>query len=151
MQKLVVGARAPGFSLPTESGEAVTLAQALGNGPVVLIFKPMDHKPGCTAPLSNVRNHSAPNAEAGITVYGVNNGGAASHQRFIVKHGLTAPLLVDKGLRVSAEYDAVVSVGLIRFINRTVVGVARDGTIAFYKRGTPSTDEIIGALTPAAA
>lgn len=151
MPKLNVGDRAPDFSLPSEKGENVSLPESLERGPVVLIFYPMDETPGCTAQLCSVRNDATRYAEAGITVYGVNNGGAASHQRFIVKHGLTAPLLVDKGLRVSAEYDAVVSVGLIRFINRTVVGVARDGTIAFYKRGTPSTDEIIGALTPAAA
>jgi peroxiredoxin Q/BCP len=151
MDKLGVGARAPDFSLPADSGETITLSQALGHGPVVLIFYPMDNTPGCTAQLCAVRNDAARYAEAGITVYGVNNGGAASHQRFIEKHGLTAPLLVDSGLAVSAEYDAVLSIGLIRFIKRTVVGVARDGTIAFYKRGTPSTDEIIGALAPAAA
>ena len=55
-------------------------------------------------------------------------------------------ILLERGLSVAAAYDAVISLGLIRFINRTVVGIARDGTIAFYKRGTPSTDEIIGAL-----
>ncbi len=151
MGNLRVGDRAPDFSLPTESGEMVTLREALGRGPVVLIFYPMDNTPGCTAQLCTVRNDAARYAAAGIAVYGVNNGGAASHQRFIAKHGLTAPLLVDSGLGVSAAYDAVTSVGLIRFINRTVVGVERDGTIAFYKRGTPSTDEIIGAFAPAAA
>jgi peroxiredoxin Q/BCP len=146
---LSTGDRAPDFSLPTEKGETVTLAEALVRGPVVLIFYPMDNTPGCTTQLCNVRNDATRYAEAGITVYGVNNGGAASHQRFIEKHNLTAPLLVDSGLRVSAAYDAVTSIGLIRFINRTVVGITRDGTIAFYKRGTPSTGDIIAALAPA--
>jgi peroxiredoxin Q/BCP len=77
----------------------------------------------------------------------VNNGGAASHQRFAEKHNLRAPLLVDESLRVAAAYDATVSLGLLKFINRTVVGIGRDGTIVFYKRGTPATDEILGALT----
>jgi peroxiredoxin Q/BCP len=146
MPKLNVGDRAPDFSLPSEKGENVSLPESLERGPVVLIFYPMDETPGCTAQLCSVRNDATRYAEAGIAVYGLNNGGAASHQRFIEKHNLTAPLLVDSGLSVAAAYDAVISLGLIRFINRTVVGIARDGTIAFYKRGTPSTDEIIGAL-----
>jgi peroxiredoxin Q/BCP len=145
MPKLSVGDRAPDFTLQTEKGETVKLSEALGRGPVVLIFYPMDNTPGCTAQLCSVRNDAARYAEAGIAVYGVNNGGAASHQRFIEKHNLTAPL-VDSGLRVASAYDAAISMGLIKFINRTVVGIARDGTIAFYKRGTPSTDEILGAL-----
>jgi peroxiredoxin Q/BCP len=146
MAKLNVGDRAPDFSLQTEKGETVTLTGALGRGPVVLIFYPMDNTPGCTTQLCSVRNDAARYAEAGVAVYGVNNGGAASHQRFIEKHNLTAPLLVDTGLRVATAYDAVTSLGLIKFVNRTVVGIAPDGTIAFYKRGTPSTDEILGAF-----
>jgi peroxiredoxin Q/BCP len=94
-----------------------------------------------------VRNDAPRYTEAGVSVYGVNNGGAASHQRFIEKHNLTAPLLVDPSLRVASAYDAVTSLGLLKFINRTVAGIGSDGTIAFYKRGTPSTDEILGALT----
>ena len=147
MAKLSVGDQAPEFTLKTEKGEPVTLAGSLAKGPVVLIFYPMDNTPGCTAQLCSARNDAPRYAEAGISVYGVNNGGAASHQRFSEKHNLQAPLLVDDSLKVAAAYDAVISLGLVRFINRTVVGVARDGTIAFYKRGTPSSDEILASFT----
>jgi len=34
----------------------------------------------------------------------------------------------------------------IKISNRTVVGIATDGTIAYYKRGMPPTSEIIAAL-----
>jgi thioredoxin-dependent peroxiredoxin len=147
MAKVSIGDKAPDFSLKTEKGETVTLAGSLANGPVVLIFYPMDNTPGCTAQLCSARNDAPRYAEAGVSVYGVNNGGAASHQRFAEKHNLRAPLLVDDGLRVAAAYDATLSLGLLRFINRTVVGIDRGGTIVFYKRGTPSTDEILDALT----
>jgi peroxiredoxin Q/BCP len=151
MARVNVGDRAPDFSLQTEKGETVSLSSALANGPVVLIFYPMDQTPGCTAQLCAVRNDAARYADAGVTVYGVNNGSGSSHQKFIDKHNLTAPLLVDSGLKVAASYDAVLSLGLVRVINRTVVGIGRDGTIVFYKRGTPSTDDILSATAAAKA
>jgi len=132
MAKINVGDPAPDFSLQTEKGETVSLEEARKKGPVVLIFYPMDNTPGCTAQLCAVRNDAPRYTEAGVS---------------IEKHNLTAPLLVDPSLRVASAYDAVTSLGLLKFINRTVAGIGSDGTIAFYKRGTPSTDEILGALT----
>jgi peroxiredoxin Q/BCP len=151
MARLTVGDAAPPFSLTNEKGENVTLAGVLANGPVVLIFYPMDQTPGCTAQLCAVRNDASRYAEAGVQVFGVNGGDAVSHQRFAARYNLTAPLLVDKGLATAAAYDAVYNLGLIRVINRTVVGIGRDGKIAFFKRGSPSTDEILGAVGKATA
>jgi len=151
MAKLSPGDRAPEFTLATETGATVELRAALATGPVVLIFYPMDNTPGCTAQLCAVRDDSAQYAAAGIAVYGVNGGDAGSHQKFIAKHNLTAPLLIDKGLQVASDYDAVLGLGPLKLINRTVVGIARDGTIAFYKRGTPKTEEILAALGAARA
>jgi hypothetical protein len=36
--------------------------------------------------------------------------------------------------------------GFLRFIDRTVVGIAEDGTVAYYRRGMPATDEILAAF-----
>lgn len=141
-----MGGRAPDFSLATESGETVVLAEARSRGPVVLIFYPMDQTPGCTAQLCAARDDAAQYTAAGASVFGVNGGRAASHKKFVEKHGLTMPLLVDEGLAVAAAYDAVLGVGPLKVINRTVVGIAPDGTIAFYKRGMPKTDEILAAV-----
>lgn len=98
--------------------------------------------------LSAVRDDRARYEDAGVSVFGVNNGGADSHRSFVEKHGLTAPLLVDKHFEVAAKYDAVMNIGLLKLIRRTVVGIDRGGKIAFYERGTPSTDEIIAAVAP---
>jgi peroxiredoxin Q/BCP len=151
MAKLNVGDAAPPFSLTTEKGEPVVLETALASGPVVLIFYPMDQTPGCTAQLCAVRDDAARYAEAGVTVYGVNGGDAISHQKFVARYNLTAPLLVDKGLATASAYDAVINLGLVRIINRTVVGIGRDGKIAFYKRGSPATDDILSAVGSATA
>ena len=146
-----VGDTAPDFTLDAASGERVTLSDALQRGPVVLIFYPMDATPGCKAQLCAVRDDSMRYAGAGITVYGINNGSAASHEKFSRTNGFTAPLLVDKDLGVAGAYGAVMGFGPLRLINRTVVGITPEGKIQFYKRGTPTTEEILTALeTPAA-
>jgi peroxiredoxin Q/BCP len=151
MAKLAVGDAAPDFTLRTEKGDEAHLAGALTHGPVVLIFYPMDNTPGCTAQLCAVRDDAARYADAGVTVWGVNNGSAQSHQGFIAKHGFSAPLLIDADFEVAKQYDAVLGLGPLRLVNRTVVGVGRDGKIAFYKRGSPSTDEILAAVGPSPA
>ncbi len=146
MAKLGAGDIAPDFTLRTEKGDVVQLSEALSRGPVVLIFYPMHNTPGCTAQLGTVRDDAARYAGAGVTVWGVNNGSAQSHQGFIAKCGLSAPLLVDADFEVAKSYDAILGLGPLRFVNRTVVGIGRDGKIAFYKRGSPSTDAILAAL-----
>jgi peroxiredoxin len=57
-------------------------------------------------------------------------------------------LLVDADLAVARAYGA--KLGPLPLINRTVVGIAQDGTIAFYKRGSPPTAEILAGLGKAA-
>jgi peroxiredoxin Q/BCP len=148
MPDLKPGDAAPEFNLPDAAGLRVRLSEELRHGPVVLIFYPMDQTPGCTAQLCTVRDDALLYAGAGVRVFGVNNGNAASHARFSAKHKLNAPLLVDADLIVARAYGA--KLGPLPLINRTVVGIARDGTIAFYKRGSPTTAEILAGLGKAA-
>jgi peroxiredoxin Q/BCP len=144
MADLKPGDPAPDFTLPDASGASVHLRDELQHGPVVLIFYPMDATPGCTAQLCAVRDDSALYANVGVRVYGVNNGDEGSHKRFSAKHGFTAPLLVDRDLAVAKAYGA--KLGPLPLINRTVVGIAPDGTVAYYKRGSPATTEILAGL-----
>ena len=85
-------------------------------------------------------------ADKGVVVFGVNGGSARSHARFRRWFHLTTPLLVDKGLRVAQQYDAVGKIGPFRFTRRTVVAIDLQGRIVLYTRDVPSTDEILGAL-----
>src|SRR5918993_1522408 len=50
-----VGARAPDFTLPSQSGERVRLGDFLGK-PVVLFFYPKDDTPGCTKEVCAFRD-----------------------------------------------------------------------------------------------
>jgi peroxiredoxin Q/BCP len=141
-----VGDRAPDFTLASADGTPVSLHAFRGKSNVVLIFYPKDQTPGCTAQLCAARDDAGVYAAAGAAVFGVNGDDAASHARFIAKHGLTMPLLIDPGLAVAKTYDAVIGIGPLKIVNRTVVGIDRNGVIAFYQRGSPKTADILAAL-----
>ena len=143
---LEVGDEAPGFALEDESGNSVRLADFRGKSAVVLMFYPADETPGCTKQLCAARDDYDRYQQAGIEVFGVNPGSAKAHKKFVEKHGLRTPLLLDRGSNVSKAYGALFPIPLINVINRTVVGIDRDGRVRFYERGMPSTDKILGAM-----
>jgi peroxiredoxin Q/BCP len=143
---MTIGDPAPEFTLASSDGRTVSLSAFRGTSPVVLIFYPKDQTPGCTAQLCAARDDAAEYAAAGAAVFGVNGDSAASHEKFIAKHALSMPLLIDPGLAVAKAYDAVIGIGPLKIVNRTVVGIDRDGKVAFYQRGTPKTAAILAAL-----
>jgi peroxiredoxin Q/BCP len=143
---LSVGSIAPDFTLRSSDGEDVTLSAFRERSNVVLIFYPKDQTPGCTKQLCTARDDRDAFAAAGAVVFGVNGDDEASHRRFIAKHGLSMPLLIDGGLTVAKSYDAVMGFGPVKFVNRTVVGIDRQGRVAFYQRGMPATPEILAAF-----
>jgi peroxiredoxin Q/BCP len=84
-------------------------------------------------------------------VFGVNPGSAGTHKKFSEKHGFKTPLLLDAGGKVSRAYDALMPVPILTIVNRTVVGIDREGLVRFYERGMPSTATILGAMGAARA
>lgn len=148
MAKIDVGAKAPDFTLIDQNGQSVKLSSFQGKSAVVLIFYPADQTPGCTKQLCSARDDDADYKKAGVAVFGVNPGSEESHQKFINKHNLTTPLLVDKGMAVATQYDAVMGFGPLKIVNRTVIGIDEAGKIVFYKRGMPGTAEILAAIKP---
>jgi peroxiredoxin Q/BCP len=147
---LAIGAEAPDFTLRSSDGSDVALTSFRERENVVLIFYPKDQTPGCTKQLCTARDDRDAFSAAGAAVFGINGDGAASHERFIAKHALTMPLLVDPGLAIAKQYDAVMGFGPLKIVSRTVVGIDRGGKIAFYERGMPSTDAILAAFKASA-
>jgi peroxiredoxin Q/BCP len=147
---LTIGSAAPDFTLESQDGTRVALGDFRGKQPIVLIFYPGDMTPGCTKQLCIARDDAPQYAAAGIAVFGVNSANADSHKKFVAKHGLTTPLLVDRGFVASDAYGSLLKLGPIKITNRTVVGIDTQGRIAYYKRGMPSTSEILAAMSVAA-
>jgi peroxiredoxin Q/BCP len=124
---LAVGDKAPNFTLTQASGEAFTLAEALGRRSVVLFFYPKDDTPGCTVEACTFRDQYDAFAEAGAEVVGVSSDSSASHNAFASKHKLPMTLLTDAGGKVRAQYGIKATLGL--FPGRATFVIDRSGAI----------------------
>ena len=105
MTPLTEGAEAPDFTLESDSGDTVSLAQLRGK-PVVLYFYPRDDTPGCTTEACEFRDAWADVKRTGAVVLGVSPDTARSHQKFKSKFRLPFPLLADPDHRVAERYGA---------------------------------------------
>ena len=139
-----IGSIAPDFSATAHDGSPVSLRELLAEGAVALFFYPGDDTPGCNRQLCAVRDDLAEFRAAGVQPFGVNPAGIASHAKYASKFGFDFPLLVDDGSAIAAAYGAVKDDG--RKIQRSVIGIGRDGTIRFAARGAPPPGEVIAAL-----
>ena len=97
----VIGRPAPDFSLPSTTGENVSLRQFKGKKTVVLYFYPKDETPGCTREACDFRDHSAEFEAAKVVVLGISTDSLESHQHFKEKQKLPFPLLSDEDAAVS--------------------------------------------------
>ncbi|MEA3263244.1 MAG: peroxiredoxin [Pseudomonadota bacterium] len=90
---------APGDSLPDVAltrpdGSPVRPADFAGQK-LVLFFYPKDDTPGCTTENLDFSALSADFAKAGTALLGISKDPPKKHEKFIAKHGLTAPLASD--------------------------------------------------------
>lgn len=136
---LPVGAAAPAFVLPDETGRKVSVPVPGKN--VLLVFYPGDDTTVCTRQLCQLRDNWSRLQEAGVEVFGVNPRSASSHARFREKRELPFPLLVDRGQKAGELYHARGPI-----VKRTVYLIGADGKIRFGKRGTPAPEEVLAAL-----
>lgn len=102
MPILKPGDKAPLFTLPTDEGKNVSLAD-LRDKPVVLFFYPKDDTPGCTIECKEFRDTRARFLDK-AHVFGISPDDAASHQAFRDKYALNFPLLSDEGHKVADQY-----------------------------------------------
>jgi len=100
----VIGRPAPDFTLPSSTGENISLKQFKGKKTVVLYFYPKDETAGCTREACDFRDQFAEFEKRNVVLLGVSNDSIESHQHFREKNHLTFPLLDDEDATVSKMF-----------------------------------------------
>ena len=100
---IAVGKPAPDFTMPTDGGGTVSLADFKGKK-LVLFFYPKDDTSGCTKEAVGFRDHLTAFEAAGATIVGVSKDPVKSHDKFKAKHELNFPLGSDAETQVAEAY-----------------------------------------------
>nr|VFK43162.1 MAG: peroxiredoxin Q/BCP [Candidatus Kentron sp. TC]VFK49133.1 MAG: peroxiredoxin Q/BCP [Candidatus Kentron sp. TC]VFK56797.1 MAG: peroxiredoxin Q/BCP [Candidatus Kentron sp. TC] len=102
---IVVGEKAPGFTLPDEEQRPISLDDFAGKW-VVLYFYPRDNTPGCATEAREFTDALARFQELDAVVLGCSPDGADRHRKFVDKYQLKIKLLSDEDHRVMERYGA---------------------------------------------
>lgn len=101
---LPVGAQAPHFSLPSATGETITLADLLTEGPAVLTFYRGAWCPYCNIALRTLQQHHAEITARGAQLVAVSPQVPDESLSLTEKHALTFPVLSDVGSDTAKRY-----------------------------------------------
>lgn len=143
--RLTPGQPAPDFSLTSDRGETVSLADFRGRR-VLVYFYPAAGTPGCTKEACDFRDNLATFDDAGVTVLGISPDTPEKLARFRDEEGLTFPLLSDPDKSVLQAWGAW---GEKTMYGKTTTGVIRstflvaaDGTIEEPQYGVKATGHV---------
>jgi peroxiredoxin Q/BCP len=119
--RLESGDPAPDFTLPTDDGGTLSLADLRGQR-VVLYAYPAAMTPGCTTQACDFRDSLDALHAAGITVVGISPDKPAQLAKFRQRDALTYPLVGDESKETLTAYGAY---GEKKLYGKTVTGVIR--------------------------
>jgi len=112
-----VGSQAPEFTLPSQEGQPVSLAEYRGHW-IVLYFYPKDQTPGCTREAHNFSADASRYEQHNAVVLGVSLDNVDSHKKFCTKEGLRFKLLADTQGQTTQAYGSLTNVGVVKFAAR---------------------------------
>ena len=146
------GAEAPGFSLPSTSGQTVSLADFRGHSPVLLAFFPLAFTSTCTAELCAFSDDFDQFAGTGAAVLPISVDSVPTLREFRAKHAMKTDLLSDFKRDASRAYGVLLDDKF--FSRRAYFLVDRVGRIAWahveaelgHKRDNRELFERIAAL-----
>jgi peroxiredoxin Q/BCP len=118
---------APDFTLPSQSGQMISLKDFIGEKPVVLFFYPKDDTPGCTKQACVFRDNYEEFRRLGAEVIGISSDSVGSHSRFAAKHSLPFTLLSDEGGKVRKFYGVPNTFGI--FPGRVTYIIDKEGVV----------------------
>ncbi|MFC8846350.1 MULTISPECIES: thioredoxin-dependent thiol peroxidase [unclassified Micromonospora] len=119
--RLSPGDPAPEFTLPTDTGETLSLAD-LRSRTVILYAYPAAMTPGCTKQACDFRDSLASLRSAGYEVVGISPDKPEKLAKFRERDAITFPLVADADRAVLTAYGAY---GEKQSYGRTVTGVIR--------------------------
>jgi peroxiredoxin Q/BCP len=113
LARLQIGVRAPDFTLPSSTGENVSLSQFIGKKNVVIFFYPMDESPVCSREAEAFRDKYQTFKELDAEVLGISSQSVESHQSFSKHHNLPYFLLSDINNSVRRLYGVSSTLGIV--------------------------------------
>jgi thioredoxin-dependent peroxiredoxin len=130
--KLVEGAKAPAFKLPTDDGGTVTLSDFKGKN-LVLFFYPKANTSGCTKEAIAFSALKASFTKANTAVIGVSADSVKAQGAFKTKHDLKTPLASDETHQMLESYGVWGEKSMygrkFQGITRTTVLIGPDGDV----------------------
>jgi thioredoxin-dependent peroxiredoxin len=147
----IEGGKAPGFRLPRDGGDSISLADHAGQK-LVLFFYPRADTPGCTREAIDFTRLKGDFAAAGTTVLGVSADTVKAQESFRNKHELAIPLISDEQHEMLEAYGAWGEKSMygrsFMGIIRTTVLIGANGRIARIWRNVRvdgHADEVLAA------
>ncbi|MDM8335442.1 thioredoxin-dependent thiol peroxidase [Wolbachia pipientis] len=106
--ELAVGSNALDFSLPTDSGENLSLSDFFDKKKVVLYFYPKDDTPGCTIEAKGFRDKISDFSFLDTVIIGVSRDSIKCHANFKAKYSLPFYLVSDENAEILEKYGVLV-------------------------------------------
>jgi peroxiredoxin Q/BCP len=127
MAAIQVGDQAPDFTLPSHTGEPISLTDFRGSKAVVLFFYPKDGTPVCTKEACHFRDAYEEFVQAGAVVIGVSSDTVESHQAFAAGHRLPFVLLSDADGALRKAFGVPKTLGI--FPGRVTYVIDKQGVV----------------------
>ena len=143
--RLSAGDTAPDFTLPTDTGDEVSLSSLRGRK-VIVYFYPAAMTPGCTTQACDFSDSLESLRGAGYEVIGISPDKPAKLAKFRERDGLGITLASDEDRSVMTAYGAF---GEKKLYGKVVQGVIRstivldeDGTVALAQYNVKATGHV---------
>ena len=143
--RLSPGDTAPDFTLPTDTGDEVTLSDLRGRK-VIVYFYPAAMTPGCTTQACDFSDSLDSLRAAGYEVIGISPDSPAKLAKFRERDGLTITLAADEDRSVMTSYGAFGEKKLygkvVQGVIRSTIVVAEDGTVELAQYNVKATGHV---------
>ncbi len=118
---ITVGKKAPDFTVPSDTGESISLKDSRGHW-VVLFFYPKADTPGCTVEACELRDDFPRLGKVNAVVLGASADKVAKQAKFRAKYKLPYSLLADEDRKLCEAYGVW---GEKKFMGRKYMGINR--------------------------